>query len=95
MIITEVTDNITDLNPDLNFLLMISSMLIYTWTSISTIVIPKVYAVYAEWFVIFDILKRNVHGTENMVSVEQSIANDNYMNNMDNNNVGGLSVIGK
>ncbi|OUM64277.1 hypothetical protein PIROE2DRAFT_9040, partial [Piromyces sp. E2] len=96
MIVTEVIDNITDLNPDFNFLLMILSMLIYTWTSIFTIVVPKVYAIYSEWFVIFDILKRNVHGTENMVSIGKSnVSNDNFIENIDNNNVGGLSVIGK
>ncbi|ORX83804.1 hypothetical protein BCR32DRAFT_266758 [Anaeromyces robustus] len=94
MIVSEFIDNYTELNPDYSFLLMTISMLIYTWTSIFTIVVPKVYVVYAEWFVIFDILKRNVHGTENAVTVESEISNGNYMNNIENN-VGGLSIINR
>jgi len=96
MSISEVIDNLTELNPDYNFLLMITSMLIYTWTSIFTIVVPKIYSAYSSWFIIFDILKRNANGTENVVSIEQSqISNNNCMDdiNKNKNNVGRLSVI--
>jgi len=96
MIISEVINNVTDLNPDYNYLLMISSMLVYTWTSIFTIVVPKVYSIYSDYFVIFDIIKRNANGSQNVVDLEQSQANNNNNNNMNinkNNNVGGLSVI--
>ncbi|KAG4085512.1 hypothetical protein H8356DRAFT_964396 [Neocallimastix lanati (nom. inval.)] len=92
MIISETIDNVTALNPDYSYLLNLSSMLIYTWTSIFTIVVPKVYAIYSEWFAIFDIIKRNANGNENSITVEKSeLTRGDFIGNMAP--VGGLSVI--